>query len=89
MSTPAGRSSFISASIVCGVELRDVDETLVHPDLELLARLLVHVRANEARCRRTAASGAGSDPTSARRSVGRAHDLTRRLVEVAWSYDLS
>ena len=49
-STPADRSSFMSASSVCWRRLEDVEQPLVRADLELLARLLVDVRASAARC---------------------------------------
>src|SRR5690242_1399851 len=64
-----------------GTRSRDVDQALVDPDLELLTRLLVHVRAAEDRVdrllrgQRHRARGQGTGATR------RTHDLARRLIE--------
>src|SRR4029453_13819674 len=63
----------------CG--LHDVDETLVHPDLELLTRLLVDVRRTEHGIYGALRGGRDRSRSPCSGSLRRAPDLPRRLVE--------
>src|SRR5262245_37311599 len=60
---------------------RDVDEPLVDADLELLARLLVHVRAAEHRVHGLRGRQRHRPRRDRARAARRAHDLRRRLVQ--------
>ena len=81
MSTPAGRSRCISASIVFGDACKNVDQPLVRPHLEVLARLLVvvgralHAEAIDLRRKRHGAADEGAG------ALCRLDDALRRLIQ--------